>query len=354
MRHQAQQDLAINLRPHLAAFVKDRPMKVNTSSFACLPPYTAMASPPKHTSPLIVFAEPRSGSNLLFNMLGMRNDLAKNSYKYQYDIGVWPLFELFADYDHQDSMYEGFVFDRIHSVCDLNAPTNAEDSKDPVFDRMKAILEARRRDPKGLLNALQTLPSFAKNGNYYAFKIFRKHLATDTFDGGDPSNLIRMIQQSNETVHVEQLPKFAILWRRRIIEQFVSHQLAKESGKWTDADASHKKVDTIRVDKIMLEEFIEEKRTYYLSVKKALDAAGVEYAVFEYDRDLLDEDQQLVTAGKLETFLGAKQRLGKATMSKTDRKKQQQKDIADVIINWDEVVEWGYGGDKDEWEDIFS
>ena len=65
----------------------------------------------------------------------------------------------------------------------------------------------------------------------------------------------------------------------RIIESFVSSQIAHVSGNWLHATTS---ADNIKDE---LEMYIEEKRRYYLDVKEALLGAGVDFEVFEYDRD---------------------------------------------------------------------
>ena len=68
-----------------------------------------------------------------------------------------------------------------------------------------------------------------------------------------------------------------------------------------------------------------------------------------------DPDNQRNTVKKLEALLGHNGKsLADATLSKLQLKKQQQKDLSEVVENWDEVVSWGYGGKLEEWEDLFA
>ena len=46
--------------------------------------------------------------------------------------------------------------------------------------------------------------------------------------------------------------------------------------------------------------------------------------------------------------------LAEETMAHLGRKKQQVQDLATLVENWKDVVDWGYGGDLEDWEDLFA
>lgn len=358
----------IRTLPDFDAVVNQTSTTVNlknatTSSFLCLPPQQALtASPPLHMAPLVVFAEPRTGSNLLFDMLSKRNDLARDSVHHPYDVEVLSLYELFADYTHEDWRHVEFVLKKLSQTCSLVDPTvrqNEATSQDIslVFESMRSLLDNKRSDPKGLLDALEKIPSFATNRAYFAFKVFQSHFQTDTF-GGDITKLIRMIGNTPSNHKLGNPPKFIVIWRRRMIESFVSYQRAMTTKQWTsNMDLVATAPNTIKIEKAEIDKYIDGQRAYYTSVRQTLAMEGItDYLVLEYGRDLLEESSQLATIQALEqTILEVNgPSLAEDTMARLKLKKQQEHDLATMVENWDDVLRWGYGGDLDDWEDLFA
>ena len=141
----------------------------------------------------------------------------------------------------------------------------------------------------------------------------------------------------------------------RIIESFVSSQIAHVSGNWVHATTSAD--NAILVKKDELEMYIEEKRRYYLDVKEALLGAGVDFEVFEYDRDLRAPPQQV---GTMKRLLGLMfDSSDDVTISPKEIfkhvhiEKQAIVPLHEQVKNWNDVVEWGYGGESEEWEGLF-
>ena len=78
--------------------------------------------------------------------------------------------------------------------------------------------------------------------------------------------------------------------------------------------------------------------------------------VLEYGRDLLHEFDQLTTVQTLERELlnSSAPSLAEETMARLSRKKQQVQDLSTLVENWEDVEDWGYGGDLEDWEDLFA
>jgi len=41
-------------------------------------------------------------------------------------------------------------------------------------------------------------------------------------------------------------------------------------------------------------------------------------------------------------------------LNETSVSKQRQVSVASQVENWDDVIAWGYGGETEEWEDLFD
>lgn len=334
----------------------------SASSFVCLPPAADLPPPavlPRHMNPLVVFAQERTGSNLLFDMFDKWNILAEEKV-HPYDVEIWPLYELFANYDHEDWRLMGYAFKKLSKTCRLNNPKdlshrNATTVPSTVFENMELLYRNRRSDPQSLLKALVRAPSVASNGAFFAFKVFSSHFKTDTF-GGDIGKLIRIVRSN--TISIDTKPKFIVLWRRRMIESFVSFQLAMATRQWTsNNEKAAPSPTTIKIDKSRLIGYVNRQRSYYMSVKRALEAEGdVDYLLLEYERDLLYERDQLSTIKTLEREVLETngQSLAEATIAHLSLRKQQTQDLASLVENWEEVVQWGYGGGFEDWEDLFA
>ena len=317
------------------------------SSFVCLP--SGKNQKPLQMSPLVVFAEPRTGSNLLFDMFTKRS---------AQDVEIWPLYELFANYDHEDWRHVEFARQKLSKTCGSISNSTTMDSQPrsettaAAFEGIKELLRNKRSEPQALLHGLGRVPSVATDRAYFAFKVFASHFQTHTFDG-DVAKLIRMVRET-----ANHQPKFIVLWRRRMIESFVSFQLAMITQQWTSGNQASALAPTnIKIDKAQLVAYVNRQRTYYKAVKEALQAEGItNYLVLEYGRDLLHELDQLTTVQTLERELlnSSAPSLAEETMARLSRKKQQVQDLSTLVENWEDVEDWGYGGDLEDWEDLFA
>jgi len=142
-----------------------------------------------------------------------------------------------------------------------------------------------------------------------------------------------------------------------MVESFVSEKIASASKVWAHASTSAE--DAIVVDKDELEEYIKDMRQYYLDVRNALVQAGVIFEVFEYDRDLRQATQQVGTLKRIAGLLFGPSAEVSSVQPKTifehvGMEKQAIVPLHEQVKNWDEVLEWGYGGETEEWEDLFQ
>ena len=301
-------------------------------------------------SPIVVFAEPRTGSNLLFDMFGTRRDIAQS---YQ----LLNLYELFQFGKREEWRPKSKIFKSVATSCGIPNPiedatntieteTIIKSSQSPIAQYVEEKFQLRHAEPGGLLGLLSSIPVKSRRA-FYMFKIFNGHIKKSAFE--TPGAVVDVVRGRDKNAH------FLVLWRRRIIESFVSYKIASARDAWTDK-AVDVKTDKIRIDKVELEEFIEWTRDYYLGVKQSLLDRNQDFEVIEYDRDLSSLDGQESTVVKIESMLGLDDEPSRAeeTISNLSRKKQSTVDIKELVTNWDDVVRWGYGGEAEEWEDIFA
>jgi hypothetical protein len=121
----------------------------------------------------------------------------------------------------------------------------------PILQRLFGSFQDRLTNPEKLVTYLRNLPS-PSTKSYFAYKMMQFHLEANKMR---PSDFI-------ETVH-ETGDIYIILWRRRMIESFVSHQIALQSHEWSRADTSGRVVRIVRKD---LEEFLTKRKNYYIRV----------------------------------------------------------------------------------------
>ncbi|KAL3915854.1 MAG: hypothetical protein SGILL_005450 [Bacillariaceae sp.] len=319
--------------------------------FLCVPPKSPQ--PSTRLQPLVVFAEHRSGTNLFFDMLGAHSRLSEATKRRHPDVETLTLHELFAPYDTDHWRQVAEVKRKASKTCLLDDskwvnPNSNSTSQASIYNTIDTVLGERLEEPEAVLGLLHQLPSFADKG-YYAFKVFSQHLRKGAL-GGTPTRAVEMVQG------IDQGSKFVILWRRRMIETFVSFELAKLTGKWVNFNSSMEAApETVTLDRKDLQKFVDTEREYYLSIKHALEDKGLNFAVFEYGQDMQDAESQTSTIKRLERLLGHHGKsLADSAISHLKLAKQQQKELHDVVENWDEVVAWGYGGQVEEWEDLFA
>lgn len=281
-------------------------------------------------TPLVVFALPRTGSNLFFNMM----EETGRASKYEV-LDLIPLYELFG----KDTETQASGISRISSV--MMNECEATDKQ-----RIQATYLHRFEDPQGLLQFLTQIPSRSRNP-YFTFKVFdfqlhRLQMTLPTF------------VDSMSKLRGNKKTKYIVLWRRRVIESYVSHTIAMKTGAWLKRVTAEE--NAIVIQKEGLEEFIEDNHRYYRAVREALDASNADYQVFEYDRDLSEEQRQLQTMKRIAGILGLSDEDVdvNSVHKKLSLVKQAQVPLEKQVKNWQEVVDWGYGGEVDEWVDLFD
>jgi hypothetical protein len=126
-------------------------------------------------------------------------------------------------------------------------------------------------------------------------------------------------------------------------------------GKWRDVKTTEK--DAVRDEKKKLEGFVGWKRAYSRDVRAGLEEHSINYDIFEYGCDLKEPPRQLETVRHLKSVLGApisdKNITEAVFLQRSTLKKQSQVPLSQQVENWEEVVELGYGGEVEEWEDLF-
>lgn len=100
------------------------------------------------------------------------------------------------------------------------------------------------------------------------------------------------------------------------------------------------------------------KRKYYQTIRSTLESWNLPYTVFEYDRDLVTPSQQWTTVQRVKTLLNLslpeEQTTYEIFLGQVTVTKQRTIPVSALVRNWDEVQEWGYGGESHEWEDLFG
>lgn len=324
------------------------------TSFLCLPSDEGKMGekhPLRPMSPIVVFAQPRTGSNLFFDMFYQRKEISK-------DFELLDLYELFQFSKETEWYAKTKMYKFISRSCDIPNPTETatstleteialKSSNSTMLQNIEQGFQTRHAQPQLLLEYLARIPTRTRL-SYYIFKVFDDHIKESAL--GTPGNLVDIVRHEDENA------RFIVLWRRRIIETFVSYKIAMARNEWIDK-AVNVQTDKIVVEKAELEDFVQETRNYYLNVKHSLNDRNQHLVVFEYDKDLRTLQDQEATVAQIESILGlddGKPSRAKETLSRLSRKKQSDVDIKELITNWDEVVSWGYGGDVEEWEDLFA
>lgn len=337
--------------------------------------------------PLTVFAEARTGSNLLFSWLRLFSSRAS-----PYESQVYVEYEMFL---HEQGDVARMMFHlneyiqfkcngvpassipSSHDFVEMNKlremvkggvdplstkfrnAVSASRKSAPFIDRIQSITSHHRTNPTAIFDLFKQLPTIAPS--YMAFKIFRSHFSDILDDVAlslpSPTQLIADIQRRSDG-----RGKYIVLYRRRMIESFVSLKIAGRKDGFIGTETT--KDDTIELVKSEADAYIKATRDYYKSVRQALEDANIEYVVLEYSRDLRDESAHFAAVTLVFNFLQleiAETKQNKFSLQNTvnDHRKspsKQKKDdvtLADLVTNWGNVIEWGYGGDYDEWENLF-
>ena len=342
----------------------------NLVKWVCpLPEDDKLKNDPIQRVPIIVFAEPRTGSNLFFDFLQNLNKVVP-----QNELDLLGLCEIYTKDKDGKGSHVLEIASAMNEVCNFSFRVNHTESlwddlhnsthgakklekrlqrmsgKDDwlVLETMIETFNHRYKSPVQLLQYIHRIPSYSKRA-YFGVKIFYFHIV-DYFSK-TPSQFVNALLGGEDQVGSEG--KYIILWRRRVIEAFVSEQIAKQTGGWVQRKTN--KNDTVVVDKDQLEAFIQAKMTYYTSIRDNLVQHDVDFEVFEYHRDLEDSSRHLSTVRRIQDILqvpGAN--AAEAVVQDGNyMQKQAQVSLSELVENWKEVVEWGYGGEVDDWEEVF-
>ena len=362
--------IVFSVLEHMAVLSDQLLLVAPPSEWACPVENSSLVS---RLTPLVVFAQARSGSSLLFDMLAQMQFATSDQ-----DLEMVSLSELFKSSRTEEKI--AATMSVLRGACLTDNVGSEENTQDPSLsshDRrllkslgpevyleslqnqlsagglkwpreLIKVFQNRSDKPYDLLDFLSSIPSKSKTA-FFAFKVFKGHLEEASMT---PQTMVDALKKSSQ--HGKSA-KFVVLWRRRLIESFVSEQIAHLSENWAHATTSASNAIVVQKDK--LEKYIEDKRGYYLGVKKALLDAGVDFEVFEYDRDLRQVPQQVGTMKRLLGLIfGPLDDVTihpKEVFEHVHTEKQAVVPLHEQVENWDEVLEWGYGGESEEWEDLF-
>jgi hypothetical protein len=304
----------------------------------------------------VVFGEPRTGSNLFFDILDRLQDGSSD---------ILDIRNMLEPYTHDETEQVRLLrrcVNALHEGCNLPVQIDGGDdiwdhsTTQGFFARLKEesgsawllsyqklmdAFNSRYKRQADWINYISSIPS-ASEHSILVFKVFREHLDELSLS---PIQFIKSLR------HVNCLP--IVLWRRSIIETFVSYKIAVKKNSWLLENTTEK--DTIHVERLELELFLDEKRQYYESIRDGLAANGIDVDVFEYGHDLSNRDAQLKTVTRLQERLGVGgNNLAERIIAETVLKKQAQVPLNQQIENWDEVLTWGYGKCDHDWDDIFA
>ena len=330
-----------------------------------IPPAELATAKPRH--PIIVISEARTGSNFFFNLLTIFQVLSKTK-----EFDLLSLYELFLTLT-PDREFSNVLVDTVKS-CHLSYRAELDpgglssffikeknltaindfdsflkvDMEADEYAVVEPVIEAFRRkykDPLHLIRTIIKIPQQAKRA-FFAFKIFPFHFrAMQT----TPKSFIAAIR--NESL---VQPIFIVSYRRRMIEWYVSLLIAKKTGKWLSSKTTTE--DAVTIKENAMNTTISRSMAYFEDVRYALESSRIHYDVFEYSRDLLMPDMQMKTVRRLKEILKIpieQSQLTERNFLERNLKKQAQTGLSELVTNWKDVIEWGYGGEVEEWQDLF-
>jgi len=322
---------------------------------------------------MVIFGEPRTGSNLFLDFLFHLRFKANPS-----ELDLLILNELFIKDKVAQGRMLALLTDAMNGGFDLSfrGPNGVSLEKtyellfdgtpkaDPknyiefvrnqttedewlAYQSLFQTFDHRDQFPVDWIHHIHHIPSRAQKA-YFVFKVFSEHLDAMSLD---PYVFITTMES------YQMNAKYVVLWRRRIIESFVSYKIAVKKNSrdsWMGGQTSAQ--DTVYVDKKELEVFISTKKRYYQGIRDALVRHGLSFEVFEYERDLGDCPKQIQTVLRLQAILGMSggNPIADEVLNEIHVTKQAQVSVDSQIENWDDVVAWGYGGETDSWEALFD
>jgi LPS sulfotransferase NodH len=313
----------------------------------------------KHHQPILIVANARTGSNLFFAFI---KNLAS---KQEGSVNVLNLYEFFGDDVALVSRVLCRIIDQIQRGCGWNqqelyadrkfsspeevlATALSEFDKVPshlqVIEELQKVISQRLENPAGVLEFIHRIPSHLPQA-YFVLKVF-------------PDQVNRLMNTTIEqfiALFSDMKTKYVILWRRNMLEIFVSFQIAKQMKKWTNVGTTED--DAIEVDRSELEGFIQKTALFYVRARNYFVSKSMVYEEFEYDRDLSDSTHHFDVVQRIQTSLLSQpynENLLRSVLDPPGLAKQAVVPLSKQIVNWNDVESWGYSELSEEWPDILA
>jgi hypothetical protein len=310
--------------------------------------------------PIIMISNSRTGSNLFFSFIGR---LAE---KHANQADSLMLYEVYADELDIQVQSLSQIIDRIQRGCGWNPNTglyvdrkfaspdelftaacaelNDKPSQQDVLQELQQVFHQRYNKPEGFMNFIHRIPSLLPKP-FFALKVFPYHI----FD------------QMNTTVadyasiFADMNPEYVVLWRRNILEIFVSLKIAKQKSGWTLQGTTHN--DAIAIQRPELDWYIQNLVDFFTQARDYFDSKSIPYHEYEYNRDMLDAKGHPHIARKIQTeilHLPRDEKVIQDVFAYPHLAKQATVPVSEQIQNWDEVKSWGYNAVAEEWPDLFT
>ncbi len=314
----------------------------------------------KRHQPIVMVSNSRTGSNLFFSFIGR---LAEKDEK-QVD-GIM-LYEVYADELDIQVQSLSQIIDHIQRGCGWN--TNAEmyvdrkfaspkklftaafadfndmSSQQTVLRELQQVFAERYSKPAGFMQFIHRIPSLLPKP-FFALKVFPYHI----FDQ------MNMTVAEYAAIFADMNPEYVVLWRRNILEIFVSLKIAKQkSGGWTLQGTT--KDDAIAIQRPELEWYIQNIVGFYKQARDYFDGKSIPYHEYEYNRDMVDEKGHPNIARKIQSellHLPSDEQVIRDVFAYPHLAKQATVPISEQIQNWNEVNSWGYSAVAEEWPNLF-
>ena len=250
------------------------------------------------TTNIIVLAQARTGSCLLgdvFSMLKPCRDLNELFISYQ-----------FAENPSNLRFIPHQFFFTTQELINLFNQLNIK-----LYD-YRDLLRYFSENPKDIMNLLDKMIPVTK-----IIKILDHQMTTTDLD------------------FIFQLPntKFVLLNRTNKLDQYVSYEIAKKNGRWTNTDTSNIKIHVDRNDFL---KFSNESYSWYEKIKQRLSLEGHDFLEINYEDNLNCESLNPVMF-KIKEWLSLQGIETSVGRTKTRYKKQNNAPISEKILNFNEL-----------------
>ncbi|GAX14134.1 hypothetical protein FisN_8Hh027 [Fistulifera solaris] len=354
---QLQQELVLekNVAEHTSKTIRSFVKKQDRSNFICEPSSTGA----RRHQPILMVANARTGSNLFFAFI--KNLATRQESK----VDVLNMYEFFGDDMSLIARVLCRIIDQIQRGCgwDADRPLSARKFASPdeifvtafaelgqnssqrkVIEELQKVISERLENPAAVLDFIHRIPSHLPQA-YFVLKVFPDQI----------TRLMNTTIQRFMSLFSDMETEYVVLWRRNMLEIFVSFQIAKARKKWTNVGTTEE--DAIEIDRSELEEFIEKTTRYYKQARNYFALHSIPYEEFEYDRDLSDEQNHFDVVQRIQTNLlhqPYNKQLLRSVLSPPGLAKQAVVPLSMQIVNWDDVESWGYSEFSEEWPDVFA